>query len=97
MRAGRIALLVCLKADPTQMLVELCLPDLDLPGVPVIGSAWHAKAGQRVIEGDRLIEVVAGDVVVDLSAPATGVLAEQCVRIDDRPTIGQILARIQPT
>jgi pyruvate/2-oxoglutarate dehydrogenase complex dihydrolipoamide acyltransferase (E2) component len=78
-------------------LVELTLPDIDLPGVPIIVSAWHAKAGQRVIEGDRLIEISAGDVTVDLSAPATGVLAEQCVRIDDRITVGQRLARIEPT
>ena len=77
-------------------MIELRLPDLDLPGVPVFVSAWHAKTGQRVMEGDRLIEVVAGDVVVDLPAPATGILAEQCVRIDDRPALGQLLARIEP-
>ena len=78
-------------------MIELTLPDLDLPGVPVIVSTWHAKQGQRVIEGDRLIEVVAGDVTIDLSAPATGVLIEQCVRIDDPLMLGQLLARFQPT
>ena len=78
-------------------MVELTLPDFDLPGVTIVASAWHAKLGQRVIEGDRLIEIAAGDVAVDLSAPATGVLIEQCVRIDDPLTLGQVLARIQPT
>jgi pyruvate/2-oxoglutarate dehydrogenase complex dihydrolipoamide acyltransferase (E2) component len=77
-------------------LVELTLPDLDLPGVPVVVSTWHAKRGQRVIEGDRLLEISAGDVTVDLSAPATGTLAEQCVKIDDRLAVGQLLARIEP-
>jgi pyruvate/2-oxoglutarate dehydrogenase complex dihydrolipoamide acyltransferase (E2) component len=43
-----------------------------------------------------LIEVTAGDVTVDLSAPASGLLVEQCVKIDDALTVGQILARIQP-
>jgi pyruvate/2-oxoglutarate dehydrogenase complex dihydrolipoamide acyltransferase (E2) component len=75
---------------------ELCLPDLDLPGVPVLASAWHAAAGQRVVAGDRLLEVTLGDVVVDLSSPATGLLVERCVRIDDPLQIGQLLARIQP-
>ena len=75
---------------------ELCLPDLDLPGAPITVTAWHAKVGQRVVEGDRLIEIVAGDVTVDLSAPATGTLVERRVRIDDHLTIGQVLARIQP-
>jgi pyruvate/2-oxoglutarate dehydrogenase complex dihydrolipoamide acyltransferase (E2) component len=77
-------------------VVELHLPDLDLPGVPVTASAWHASVGQRVVEGDRLLEIVAGDVVVDLPAPSTGVLVEQCVRIDDRLEVGLTLARVQP-
>lgn len=77
-------------------MAELLLPDLDLAGVPITVSAWHAKPGQRVVEGDRLIEVTAGDVTVDVSAPASGILAEQCVRIDETLTVGQILARIQP-
>ena len=77
-------------------MVELCLPDLDLAGTPATATAWHAKVGQRVVEGDRLIEIVAGDVTVDLSAPASGTLVERCVRIDDHLTTGQVLARIQP-
>jgi pyruvate/2-oxoglutarate dehydrogenase complex dihydrolipoamide acyltransferase (E2) component len=78
------------------IVVELHLPDLDLPGVPVLASTWHATVSQRVVEGDRLLEVVAGDVVVDLPAPATGVLIERCVRIDDHLEVGQVLARVQP-
>jgi pyruvate/2-oxoglutarate dehydrogenase complex dihydrolipoamide acyltransferase (E2) component len=76
--------------------IELVLPDLDLPSVAVVVSAWHGKVGQRVVEGDRLVEVTAGDVTVDLAAPASGVLAERCVRMDERLTTGQILARIRP-
>ena len=78
-------------------VVELLLPDLDLAGVLITVSAWHAKSGQRVVEGDRLIEVTAGDVTVDVSAPASGILAEQCVKIDEALTTGQLLARIQPS
>ena len=77
-------------------MVELKLPDFDLPGAQLTVSAWHAKAGQRVVQGDRLIEISAGDVTVDLSAPATGVLVERCVKIDDQLTVGQLLARIEP-
>jgi 2-oxoglutarate dehydrogenase E2 component (dihydrolipoamide succinyltransferase) len=74
---------------------ELRLPNLDLPGVAVRVSSWHARAGQRVVEGDRLVEVVAGDIAIDLSAPTSGTLVEQCVRNDDRLETGQLLARIQ--
>ncbi len=76
-------------------MTELAFPDLDLPDTPVTVTVWHAAVGQHVVEGDRLIEVTAGDVTVDLSAPASGILIERCVRTDDRLSIGQILARIQ--
>lgn len=76
------------------MEAELRLPDLDLPDAPACVSAWHAQVGQRVVEGDRLLEIVAGDVTVDLPAPASGVLTERCVNLDDPLTVGQRLARI---
>jgi pyruvate/2-oxoglutarate dehydrogenase complex dihydrolipoamide acyltransferase (E2) component len=78
------------------MPTELHLPDLDLPGVAVVASAWHASVGQKVVEGDRLVEVTAGDVTIDLSSPASGILAERCVTIDDPLQTGQLLARIRP-
>jgi pyruvate/2-oxoglutarate dehydrogenase complex dihydrolipoamide acyltransferase (E2) component len=77
-------------------MVDVCLPDFDLPGVPLAVSNWHSAVGQHVVEGDRLVEVSAGDAVVDVAAPATGLLVEKCVRIEDPLTIGQVLARIQP-
>jgi pyruvate/2-oxoglutarate dehydrogenase complex dihydrolipoamide acyltransferase (E2) component len=76
--------------------IEFHLPDLDLAGASVVASAWHASVGQKVLEGDRLIEVTAGDVTVDLTAPASGILLERCVKIDDPLQTGQVLARIQP-
>jgi pyruvate/2-oxoglutarate dehydrogenase complex dihydrolipoamide acyltransferase (E2) component len=76
--------------------LELRLPDLDLPGAHVAACSWHASVGQRVIEGDRLLEIVAGDVAFDLPAPASGVLVERCVEIDQPLEAGQLLGRIQP-
>jgi pyruvate/2-oxoglutarate dehydrogenase complex dihydrolipoamide acyltransferase (E2) component len=77
--------------------VELRLPDFDLPGVPVTISSWHALTGQRVTEGDRLLEVVAGDVAVDIAAPATGVLLAREAETDERVAAGQLVAVIEPT
>jgi pyruvate/2-oxoglutarate dehydrogenase complex dihydrolipoamide acyltransferase (E2) component len=78
-------------------VAELLLSDLDLPGVAIVASAWHAKVGEKIVQGDRLIEVTAGDVTIDLAAPISGILAEQCVTIDDCLSVGQVLARIQPS
>jgi pyruvate/2-oxoglutarate dehydrogenase complex dihydrolipoamide acyltransferase (E2) component len=75
---------------------ELRLPDLDFAGARIFVSAWHAKVGQRVVERDRLVEVVAQDVTVDLPSPVSGILVEQCVRIDEELQTGQLLARIRP-
>jgi pyruvate/2-oxoglutarate dehydrogenase complex dihydrolipoamide acyltransferase (E2) component len=77
------------------LVIELRLPDLGLGDVPVTVSVWHAKTGQPVIEGDRLIEVLAGDVTIDLAAPASGILSEQCVEIDEPLSTNQRLAVIQ--
>lgn len=75
---------------------ELRLPELDLPGVNAAACSWHAAVGQHVIAGDRLLEIVAGDVAVDLPCPATGVLVERCVEIDQPLAAGQVLARVRP-
>jgi pyruvate/2-oxoglutarate dehydrogenase complex dihydrolipoamide acyltransferase (E2) component len=78
------------------MLVDVLVPDLDLPGVAVSVSMWHVRVGQRVVEGDALVEIVAGDVVVDLPAPAGGTVVERCAEVDQPLVVGQVLARIRP-
>jgi pyruvate/2-oxoglutarate dehydrogenase complex dihydrolipoamide acyltransferase (E2) component len=77
-------------------VIELRLPELGLDDESIVVSNWHWGVGEQVVQGDRLIELTAGDVTIDLSAPASGLLVEQCVTIDDRLTTGQVLARIQP-
>ena len=77
------------------MPADLRLPNLDLPGVAVTACCWHAAVGERVSEGDRLLEIHAGDAIVDLASPISGVLVERCVEIDQPLMAGQVLARIQ--
>jgi 2-oxoglutarate dehydrogenase E2 component (dihydrolipoamide succinyltransferase) len=71
----------------------LYMPDLGLGQVSA--SVWLVEVGEQVGGGDRLLEVVAGSVTVDLPAPATGVLAEQCVSEGDSLRIGQLLAVVE--
>jgi hypothetical protein len=77
--------------------VPLTLSDLDLGDIPVLACSWLAEQGARVVQGDRLLEVVAGEVTVDLEAPATGRLIQRCVGPEDRLTIGQVLGVIATT
>jgi pyruvate/2-oxoglutarate dehydrogenase complex dihydrolipoamide acyltransferase (E2) component len=57
--------------------------------------SWHCAAGQRVVEGDRLVEVLAGDVTIDLAAPATGTLVERSAAVDQPVKAGDLLAVIE--
>jgi pyruvate dehydrogenase E2 component (dihydrolipoamide acetyltransferase) len=75
--------------------VEFRLPDFDLGQVVITACSWHAAVGQRVVAGDRLLEVLAGDVTIDLPAPASGLLVKRSVAIDEALSVGQILALIE--
>lgn len=76
------------------MIKPLTLPELGLAGFPVTVSVWHVEVGSEVTAGDRLLEIVAGGVTVDLPSPASGVLAKTFVHEDDELQTGQLLAEI---
>lgn len=70
------------------------MPSLELTGA-ISASIWHATKGSAVIEGDRLLEVCAGEVIIDLPSPASGILVRRLVREDETIQVGQELAVIQ--
>jgi pyruvate/2-oxoglutarate dehydrogenase complex dihydrolipoamide acyltransferase (E2) component len=74
------------------MRVEIVLPELGAG--PLVLSVWFADLGDTVYEGDRLVEVLAGGATFDVSAPATGQLAEKRALPDDRLTLGQVLGAV---
>ena len=74
---------------------HLVLPDLGMGELPVVASVWLVELGAAVVEGERLLEVVAGPATVDLPSPATGTLVEMLVEEDDELTVGQRLAVVR--
>ena len=72
---------------------EIVLPELGLGEVAV--SLWLVRPGKEVAEGDRVLEVVAGEVTIDLPAPASGILTETLVAEDETVSTGQVLAIIR--
>ena len=72
----------------------ILVPDLDLPGVPIMLSAWLAKGGELVVEGDRVAELLAGHVTIDLASPATGILSECLAAEKDCVAVGQSIGVI---
>jgi pyruvate/2-oxoglutarate dehydrogenase complex dihydrolipoamide acyltransferase (E2) component len=73
-------------------LQAVILPDLgSISDEPILVSHWFARCGEEVWEGDRLVEILVGAATFDVSAPATGRLAEIRERADHRVRPGQIL------
>lgn len=75
--------------------VPLVLPELGLGPLPVTVSQWLVRRHGAVVEGDRVLEVLADAVSIDISAPASGKVVEQCVGPDDEIRTGQTLGVIE--
>ncbi len=58
---------------------------------PLTLSVWLVPTGAKLVPGDRIVEILAGEAVLDLPAPATGVLVKKEVLEDDPVQPGQIL------
>ncbi|HWB01352.1 MAG TPA: lipoyl domain-containing protein [Pirellulales bacterium] len=69
------------------------MPDLGLENVSL--SLWLVDEGAPVTEGDRIVEVQADGVTVDLPAPVSGVLIETRVDEDEPIVPGQALGTIE--
>ncbi|MBI2824116.1 MAG: biotin attachment protein [Planctomycetia bacterium] len=74
---------------------NLVLPDLGLGELPVTVSLWLVEVGAEVAEGDRLVELAAESVTVDLPAPTSGVLVETLAVEDEEVQVGQVLGVIE--
>jgi pyruvate/2-oxoglutarate dehydrogenase complex dihydrolipoamide acyltransferase (E2) component len=73
----------------------LVLPELGLGARTISASLWLVEPGAEVNAGDRLLEVLAGSVTIDLPSPASGVLVETYVDEDEPLAVGQRLAMIE--
>jgi 2-oxoglutarate dehydrogenase E2 component (dihydrolipoamide succinyltransferase) len=74
------------------MLIDFVMPDLGLTRSGANVGVWLVNVGAEVLCGDGLLEVTADGVVIDLPAPADGVLEAVFVSEDDPLTPGQRLA-----
>jgi pyruvate/2-oxoglutarate dehydrogenase complex dihydrolipoamide acyltransferase (E2) component len=75
------------------MRTPVILPEVG--SAPIRVSLWFAEVGDLVFEGDRLVEVVTPGATFDVSAPATGRLAEHRVWPPDVVVPGQVLGLVE--
>jgi pyruvate/2-oxoglutarate dehydrogenase complex dihydrolipoamide acyltransferase (E2) component len=69
------------------------LPDVGTDRVTF--SLWYVRIGDRVVEGDRVAEVLIPGATIDVHAPASGTLAEQVTFPNDALAAGQVLGWIK--
>jgi pyruvate/2-oxoglutarate dehydrogenase complex dihydrolipoamide acyltransferase (E2) component len=74
---------------------DLILPELGMGDRPIRSSLWLVERGTRVIEGDPILEVLAGSAAVDLPAPVTGILVKKLVAEDEPLQVGQRLGIVE--
>lgn len=76
--------------------VPIVVPDLGIRDVPVVVSLWLVARGERVEAGDRVVELLADGVTVDLEAPVAGRLVRLRVEEDDPVAAGDVIGEILP-
>jgi pyruvate/2-oxoglutarate dehydrogenase complex dihydrolipoamide acyltransferase (E2) component len=76
-------------------LARLVVPDLGIEGVPLSLSLWLVPVGAEVLEGDRVVELLAGGASIDLGAPVAGRLVRQLVDEDETVSSGTVLAEFE--
>ena len=78
------------------MQAPIVLPDVGIEtGTEMVVSFWFAEQGEEVLEGDRLVEILAGPATFDISAPTTGRLVQVRLVEDDVVHTGDILGLVE--
>ena len=65
-------------------------------GVSVRVSLWLVPEGADVLEGDRVVELLAGGATIDLESPVAGRLVAQLVDEDEVVRPGTVIAAASP-
>ena len=76
------------------MLIEVKVPQLSESVSEATLVAWHKKAGEAVARDENLIDIETDKVVLEMPAPANGVLVELIKKDGETVTSGDLIARI---
>ena len=78
------------------MTIEIKVPALPESVTDATLVAWHKKAGDRVSRDDNLVDLETDKVVLEVPAPASGVLTEILKSSGETVLSEEVLARIDP-
>ena len=76
------------------MIIDVKVPQLSESVAEATLVTWHKRAGEAVSRDENLIDIETDKVVLELPAPADGVLCEIVKGNGDTVTAGELIARI---
>ena len=74
---------------------EVVMPDLQGAEEITVG-AWSKERGDRVAEGETLMEAHTDKVNAEIPSPVSGIVEELLLEVGDKVEPGQAIARIAP-
>ncbi len=77
------------------MTIEVRVPQLPESVADATLVAWHKKSGDAVSRDENLVDLETDKVVLEVPAPAAGVIVELKVKDGDTVTSGQLLALLE--
>ncbi|MGL5741170.1 MAG: 2-oxoglutarate dehydrogenase complex dihydrolipoyllysine-residue succinyltransferase [Legionella sp.] len=77
------------------MSIEVKVPVLPESVADATVAAWHKKVGEKVTRDENLMDLETDKVVLEVPAPADGVLTDIMFQVGDTVHSGQLLAKIQ--
>lgn len=76
------------------MSIEVKVPVLPESVADATVAAWHKKVGDKVTRDENLVDLETDKVVLEVPAPADGVLTEIIYKVGDTVGSGELLAKI---
>lgn len=75
--------------------IHLRVPRLDSSRHAVF-AGWLVDDGQQVMQGELVAELLINGVLIQLPAPANGVISQQPLQVGQRVQVDQLLAQCHP-
>jgi pyruvate dehydrogenase E2 component (dihydrolipoamide acetyltransferase) len=76
--------------------IEVILPKVDMDMESGVIAAWKVSEGDRVQQGDILFEMETGKSMMEVEAPATGIIRDLAHITGEPTSVGTTVAWIYP-
>jgi pyruvate/2-oxoglutarate dehydrogenase complex dihydrolipoamide acyltransferase (E2) component len=81
-------------SSPTDTLVDVTMPQMGVSVAEGTVVAWRVEIGDRIEADQTIAEITTDKIDTEVPAPASGVVAEILVPVEETVTVGTVLARI---